>query len=533
MLKSMIVNIMKAMTEAVKIAILCDDLQFMDAETLDILNTVIKSTSKTLYFLFSRPFTIYKLTEVQDLQALPSTTYIPLNGLSLMDTQKFLLWKFRDLGAMSMDKEFLRVIHSRSSGSPFFLDKLADTLLATLPRVIACDEKGVISTASDIDYQEILAINVESAILVTFDQLDHHFQELLRVASVFGMHFDFYDVSAAIDGNYPPDDLIVMAQSLDQFSFLMPCPETSDSPTFENVPEERKKYRYCFTHMLICNTIYGSQPFGHRQEIHRRIAKYLEERLTPENRATVLPSIAFHYSNTSNQEKMYVYFEMLGLECVDRYLFQEGIRALAKLIHMYEAEKRNESSTPAPAIRQAAWYSALAYAESGRKSIQNARKNALKALALLEASWPETDEQYNQMLKQNNKKQNMLWLKTVGGRFSTGESNPERDRIIFRCLTVLHSLASLDPTLPNKDISLVNLNYLNLSIAYGPQYRLEFVDGCYKSAEWHWLGKSKHLSNVYLQQGKKMASKITDFEKFLNSPGALSIYKGDFTAGFE
>ncbi|KAJ3028182.1 UNVERIFIED_CONTAM: hypothetical protein HDU68_002267 [Siphonaria sp. JEL0065] len=531
LLKTMIVNIMKAMTESVKIAILCDDLQFMDTETLDILCSIIKSTSKTLYFLFSRPFTIYKLTAVQSLQALPSTTYIALNGLSLMDTQKMLLWKFRDLGAMSMDKEFLRVIHSRSSGSPYFLDKLADTLLATLPRVIACDDKGVISTASDIDYQEILAINVESAILVTFDQLDHHFQELLRVASVFGMTFDFYDVSAVIDGNYPPDDLIVMAQSLDQFSFLMPCSDSADSPAVQNLPEDRKRYRYSFTHMLICNTIYGSQPFGHRQEIHRRIAKYLEEQLNVENRATILPSIAFHYSNTSNQDKMYVYFEMLGLECVDKYLFQEGIGALAKLIHMYEAEKRNESGSPAPAIRQAAWYSALAYAESGRKSLQNARKNALKALALIEASWPETEQQYNELLKQSLRRQNMLWLKTIGGRLSTGEAHPERDRIMFRCLSVLHTLAMLDPSLPAKDISLVNLNYVNLSIAYGPQYRPEFVDGCYKSAEYQWLTKNKHLSNVYLQQGKKMSAKITDFEKFLNSSGALAIYKGDFTSG--
>ncbi|KAJ3075350.1 hypothetical protein HDU98_008434 [Podochytrium sp. JEL0797] len=530
MLQDMIVGIMKAMTETVQIAVLCDDLQFMDNTTLEILCAIIKSTSKTLYFLFSRPFTIYKLTAVQSLITLPSAEHIFLNGLSLVDTQKMLVWKFRDLGAMTMDKELLRVIHLRSSGSPFFLDKLADTLLASLPRVIGCDDKGVISTTvSNIDYQEILAINVESAILVSFDQLDHHFQELLRVASEFGMFFDLYDVSAVIDGNYPPDDLITMAETLDLFSFLMPCPE--DSPSILNSPEDRKKYKYCFTHMLICNTIYGSQPFGHRQEIHRRIANYLEDQLSPENRSTILPSITFHYSNTSDQGKMYEYFEKLGLECVDKYLFQEGIAALQRLIHIHENEKKNEQNPLMSPIRQASWYSALAFAESGRKSMQSARKHVLKAMSLIQASWPETDQQYNLLLKQNTRKQNLLWLKTVGGRFSTGEPNPEKDKIMFRCLSVLHTLASLDPSLPPQDVSLVNLNYLNLSIAYGQRYRPEFVDGCLKSAEWHWLNKSKYLSTVYLNQGKKMSTKISDFEVFLNSPGALSIYKGDFSAG--
>ncbi|ORY41877.1 hypothetical protein BCR33DRAFT_718543 [Rhizoclosmatium globosum] len=499
LLSAMIVKIMKAMTDAVKIAILCDDLQFMDSTTLDLLCTIIKTTSKTLYFLFSRPFTIYKLTAVQNLQTLPSTTHIALNGLSLLDTQKMLVWKFRDLGATSIDKEFLRVIHSRSSGSPFFLDKLADTLLATLPRAIACDDKGVVSTSTDIDYQEILAINVESAILVTFDQLDHHFQELLRVASI----------SAVIDGNYPADDLIQMAESLDMFSFLTPA---ADDP--HNSPTNRTKYKYCFTHML--------------SEIHRRIAKYLEDQLNSENRACVLPSIAFHYSNTSEQDKMYVYFEMLGLECVDRFQFQEGISALARLIHMYEAEKKNESSTQMRPIRQAAWYSALAYAESGKKLVQNARKNALKAMTLIEATWPETEAQYNDKLKENSRKQNMLWLKSFGGRRAIGEANPEKDRIMFRCLSVLHTLASLDPTLPPKDLPLANLSYLNLSIGHGQQYRPEFVDGCLKSAEWHWLANNKYLSNIYLQQGKKLSNNLVDYESFLYSPGAYQFIKAIF-----
>ncbi|KAI8611752.1 hypothetical protein BC830DRAFT_633082 [Chytriomyces sp. MP71] len=531
-LRTMIVHIVKSIMDHMKIAVLCDDLQFMDHTTLELLSTIIQTTKKSLYFLFSRPFAIYHLTAIESSKNLPYTTLIKLNGLSVMDTQKMLVWKFRDIGATSLDKELLRVIHVRSSGSPFFLDKLADTLLATLPRVISCDEKGMVATTvSEIDYQEILAINVESAILVTFDQLDHHFQELLRVASVCGMYFDFNDVSAVIDGNYPPDDLISMAQSLDLFSFLTPCPDPPQqnrSQISEIIPEGKKKYRYCFTHILISNTIYGSQPFGHRQEIHKRLAKYLEEKLTIENRASVLPSIAFHYSNTSDQDKMYVYFEMLGLEYVDRYLFQEGVGALGKLIHLFEAEKKTDNNSSMPPTRQAVWYAALAYAETGRKSIQNARKHAIKALSLIEASWPETDEQYNNMLKHHLRKQNMLWLRTIGGRLATGEANPEKDKIMFRCLSVLHNLAMMDPTLPPKDIPLINTHYLNLSIACGQQYRPEFVDGCFKSAEWQWLSNNKHSSHVYLNQGKKLSSGIAEYESFLNAPAALCVYKGDF-----
>ncbi|KAJ3384654.1 hypothetical protein HDU84_002830 [Entophlyctis sp. JEL0112] len=547
MTHSTVLKIIKSMTEEFHVAILCDDLQFMDSETLGLLSTMIRETSKTLYFLFSRSFTIYRLTELANLDSLATTSHINLNGLSLSDTEKLLVWKFRDIGALSINKELLQVIHFRSAGSPFFLEKLADSLLATLPRVIGCDENGsVTTTVSDIDYQEILAINVESAILVTFDQLDHHFQEVLRVASVFGMDFDLSDISSVIEGDYPPDDLIVMAQTLDQFAFLSPNPSSATDTT---PGYDLAKYKYSFSHILICNTIYGSQPFGHRQEIHRRIARYLELTMTPGNRASVLPAIAFHYSNTNDQEKMLTYFEMLGLECIERFLFHgkeakrrtceglnvrtnhaEGIAALSKLIRLYESEQRNGTSAMKP-LRQAQWYSALAYAESGKKRVQDARRNALKALSLIEAAWPETEEQYNASIKQNSRRHNMLWLRTVGGRVAAmKDANMEKDRVMFRCLEVLHSLALFDSSLPQKDISLVNLSYMNLSIAYGEVYRPEFVTGCFNSAEWHWLSNNRYLSYVYNQQGKKLSGAL---EEHMRGPRALPIFKGDFSEGLK
>ena len=68
------------------------------------------------------------------------------------------------------------------------------------------------------------------------------------------------------------------------------------------------------------STIYESQPFSQRQEVHLEIAKYFEQNLTTNNRLSYLPSIAFHYTQANERTKIYYYLEQLGLDYVNRFL---------------------------------------------------------------------------------------------------------------------------------------------------------------------------------------------------------------------
>jgi hypothetical protein len=102
--------------------------------------------------------------------------------------------KFKDMGAKSINEELLSVIHSRSSGSPMFLEKLSDTLRDYIPPVLLCDEEGVVHTANALNYDDFLAGNVESAIIVSFDRLEPLFQDILRVAAIFGQVYR-YEIS--------------------------------------------------------------------------------------------------------------------------------------------------------------------------------------------------------------------------------------------------------------------------------------------------------------------------------------------------
>ena len=87
-----------------------------------------------------------------------------------------------------MERGLLNAIHKRSAGSPMFLTQIATSLDQRSPSPIRIDDEGIILLAEDIQsYDEILEGGAQSAILVRFDQLDVPFQNLLKLASVFGL----------------------------------------------------------------------------------------------------------------------------------------------------------------------------------------------------------------------------------------------------------------------------------------------------------------------------------------------------------
>ncbi|KAI8847399.1 hypothetical protein BC829DRAFT_396508 [Chytridium lagenaria] len=72
-------------------------------------------------------------------------------------------------------------------------------------------------------------------------------------------------------------------------------------------------------------------PVSQKQGLHGRIAQYFESTLNEENVNILLPTISFHYSNSTNMPKCIDYLELLAIFQMDNRFFPKSDEALRKL----------------------------------------------------------------------------------------------------------------------------------------------------------------------------------------------------------
>ncbi|KAJ3319023.1 hypothetical protein HDU76_000665 [Blyttiomyces sp. JEL0837] len=442
------------------------------------------------------------------------------------------VWMFRDLGARSISKQILQAIHRRSCGSPLYLERLADTLLEHIPPVLLCDEFGTISVdESSGNAEDILVGDVQSAILVSFDQLNPQFQEFLRVASVFGQYFDAEEVSGVMDEGITTRDLTEMIEEYDRFTYLESMTPSDTLREQNNDPTLERPKIYRFSHVMICNAIYESQAFARRRDTHLKIALFLESLLIDENRNKLLPSIAYHFGRTTHRQKIYRYLEELALDYMDRFLVAEGSASLEHLIKFYEGDSEAAKDPELTGLRVAVWYKLLGVALAGRGNFTQSRQNILKALYLVGIDWPDTDAQYEQSIMNSTKLQKTLWLRTLGGRIPTRflqNATENVCKIVFACVQTLRDIVSFDITISRQEIPMITVTFLNYTIVHGKRFRAQFVLACFRAAQWYWLNNQRNWSNIYLQQARKFFPYVTGIELHFVSAAHLFIYKGDF-----
>jgi hypothetical protein len=96
-----------------------------------------------------------------------------------------------------------------------------------------------------------------------------------------------------------------------------------------------------------------------------KAATYFEEQLNAQNRYLLLPVIKFHYSRSENVLKYILYAEELGIHCIQKCAFNEGVSTLESLTTFVDehedrileyAEKYGVPS-PLESVRLATWYS--------------------------------------------------------------------------------------------------------------------------------------------------------------------------------
>ncbi|KAJ3106674.1 hypothetical protein HDU97_005826 [Phlyctochytrium planicorne] len=480
-LVEMIVRIISSMAEKFDLVIVFDNAQFLDNTSTDIMMALLKVCPKILIVASTRPLSQYKSKGIEGIMKMYKNTIIKLRGLTLRETEEFLVWKFRDWGVVKITPILTEAIQSRSSGSPLFIEQLADSIYFRSPPVVRCSPEGVLEPVSKaINLEEILVRNVETAVLVIFDRLNPIFQEFLRVASVFGQNFNLRHVVSVMDTEISVEEMVDCIKEFDNFQFLK-----SDAAAKTEKGDSETNLDFFFRHANFNTAIYESLPFSQRQEIHFKIASYYESILTEENRPSILPNLTFHYMKTSIRDKNYIFMEQLATYYVQHKLYTES------------------------------------------------RLVALKALSLLGIGWPKKKEGYRPEIVRNFRRLAYNRFITFGGRIKLGKNRTREERmrldIIFRSLSVLRSLASIVPSTSYDDIPLMTLLYANYAFENSAHYLPELIKACVRIAQLFWFAGKRSTSNSFM---KYMIRLLPHADATINidmMPAAHVLsYKGDY-----
>ncbi|KAJ3218284.1 hypothetical protein HDU67_006257 [Dinochytrium kinnereticum] len=519
-LHEMLVKIISLMAEKFNIAIAFDNAQATLA--------LIKICPKLMVIFATRPLSQYKSKGLETVIRTHEPLILKLGGLTLKETEDFLIWKFRDWGVVCISTILTEAIQTRSSGSPLFIEQLADSIYFRSPPVVRCSSEGVLEPVSkSVNLDQILVRNVETAVLVSFDRLNPAFQELLRVASVFGQNFNLRHIVSVMETDMSVEEVAESIKEFDSFQFLKTGSEDAGN-------QSEKTYDYFFRHINFNNAIYDSLPFAQRQEVHFKIAAYFESILTDDNRASILPNLSFHYMRTSIRDKNYFFMEQLAVYYLQHKLFTEASVSLERLLKFYESDSQAAQDPTLTAVRQASWLSLLGYSLlSLEKRSHEARMVSLRALSLVGVHWPKKKDQYKRELKKNYHRLMINRLRTIGGLIRLGKKYRRDDKtrleVIFRSLAVLRSIASLNPADAIEDIPLMTLLYLNFAFENSREYLLELVKACIRSSQLFWFAGRRRASMNFLNYAVSLLPQVESSINLDLMPVAhVLCYRGQF-----
>jgi tetratricopeptide (TPR) repeat protein len=249
--------------------LILDDLQWADADALDLLATVLRQVSE-------RPLRVigaYRSTEVRVGEALEAT---------VLDLAREGQAARRDLGPLRPDEAAVLLGHQlapltaetaalaerllrRAGGVPFFLMSLA---------------QGLATCAQDASASEDIPSDVADSILLRVALLSTSAQHLLGAAAVLGRTMEGDLLGAASD--LPEDDRITALEAVCQARLLT---EEGDDT-------------YRFAHDLIREVVEARLSRARRRMLHRRIAEALEQRP-----GAPVEQLAYHYLHSDRLDK--------------------------------------------------------------------------------------------------------------------------------------------------------------------------------------------------------------------------------------
>jgi tetratricopeptide (TPR) repeat protein len=269
------------MAEARALLVVLEDLQWADAATLDLLPVLVRRlTERPVLFLVS-----YHNDELHDRHALRAALAdlrgrrlahdFTLTRLGCDEVEEMIRATLAVRGEISSD--FVRAIHDRTDGNPFFVEELLRTLLETGEVFRAAgvwDRRAIVDLAVPATIQETILLRVA--------RLDDRAHAVLRIGAVLGQRFELEPVRRV--SGLAEDELLAALRTLIDQQLLV-----------EDADSDRLRFR----HALTRDTVYGELLVAERRGLHRQVAEVLEDLAG----ASAAGDLALHYEAAGDRAR--------------------------------------------------------------------------------------------------------------------------------------------------------------------------------------------------------------------------------------
>ncbi|KAJ3404579.1 hypothetical protein HDV05_007089, partial [Chytridiales sp. JEL 0842] len=538
-----------------------DAVQIFSPDSADNTQSPKEPVKLVAIMFFTRPIADIEVDCMARISQLPSVTHIRLNGLTLKETEQLITTKLSDHGVVSVEKTLLDYIFNYTNGHPLKVDMLIGSLFVSSASSYfqVNPSTGQLSTNSFVTLSDrIEAISKTGSALVQFDRLDKQYQDFLRKASLFGQYFSVENINAVFGTVYgKAGSFKSWIEKADNYRFLA-IQEGDDIDGDE----------FFFRHITVQSAIYESLSYEIRSQWHLKAGLCLEQRLTPANCDSILPTISHHFSKTSEIEKNVYYLERLGYSTIQKCFYRESQNALERLISFMERCQipPTTSALVRAAItdptRQADWTVHLCYNLVQLKHLDNVVPLCLKALSMVGVTYPmDDDKKLRKAMLRSMVRLYMNWRKTNGGRklmkingktleyFGVGQTGhtigdgctskcvncPKARRVISTALRALFQAGGVQTSLSRAAMGLVLFELCNADIGTSAVDNGEFITSLYRTASVLALVMPP-LGDVFLKSGGRIESERNLDDKTHNVYYSISynkVSKGDIAGGCE
>jgi predicted ATPase len=242
----------------------------------------------------------------------PRVTRLLMEPLSARETARIAEAR---LGVDHLPEALAKLIAAKAEGNALFAEEIATFLL----------ERGIVRrSASGVDFDSasvatVLPESVRSLLSSRVDRLAPADRRLLQSAAVIGRRFD-------------PDLVVAIGVASDSTETSFTAVEALGL-----IHRVEGSYDYVFKHALVRDALYSELLSGARATMHLRVAEELERR-SGNRLAEVVESLAYHYAETTRDDKAFAYLGMAGDKCLDIYAIIEAEQYYRQALKLFETQ---------------------------------------------------------------------------------------------------------------------------------------------------------------------------------------------------
>ncbi|CAO3667120.1 unnamed protein product [Rhizopus stolonifer] len=504
----------------VGIVFICDDVQWADSASLNILQHIHEHCQRIMLLMATRPVRDYDLTFLELYKNVGSCEEILLNGLSEDEIGEIILQNF-DTGVRKVNKEIVKVVQKRTGGNPLYVKNMS-IILKDFNHVTVVQGE-LVPSVSSFDLEDLLGnFDYKRIIKMQFDRLDPNYQEFLTIAACLDQFFTIYEIGSVAKQN----NLIFQSKNkdeaqehltrLDVYNFLQ---KVDNGNSLENSAD-----LYCFTHITIPQSIYDMVSYETRISLHRLLAKYYETQLSRDNHPQIIPKIARHYLQTDAISKQLYYLEALADQNMQNYSLPEATANLQMIVKILE---QNNLGDQFGDMHMSDIYRRLGICFTMRTKLPEGERFLHKALDTLGNPWPKTQPRFVYKLWVNR------FVQYYHRHFSYSNKNYEtasqKDRV-RRIIEIMENLFNIYYYTGNGRgctyACLLGLNACEQLDDAGPNYSLFLA----RNALLFWLNDRKDYSIYYISKALKLMNNVKANTDTLSVCALLCFAAGKFTS---